>query len=67
MAAVNLNYQFTMVDIGDGGRQSDSGVFAASNTGRALDDGLLNKPQPRRLYGDTKLFLFVLVSDEAFL
>ena len=66
MAVVNSNYQFTMVDIGDAGRQSDGGVFAVSNIGRALDEGLLNIPPPRRLYGDTKLFPFVLVGDEAF-
>ena len=59
------NYQFIMVDIGDAGRQSDSGVFATSNIGRALDEGLINIPPPRCLYGDTKLFPFVLV-DPAF-
>ena len=59
------NYQFIMVDIGDAGRQSDSGVFAASNIGRVLDEGLINIPPPRSLYGDTKLFPFVLV-DPAF-
>ena len=42
------------------------GVFAASNIGQALDEGLLNIPSPRRLYGDTKLFPFVLVGDESF-
>ena len=66
MAVVNSNYQFTMVDIGDAGCQSDGGVFAASNIGRALDEGLLNIPPPRHLYSDTKLFLFLLVGDEAF-
>ena len=66
MAVVNWNYQFTMVDIGDAGRQSDGGVFAASNIGQTLDEGLLNIPPPRRLYGNTKLFPFVLVGDEAF-
>ena len=66
MAVVNSNCQFIMVDIGDAGRQSDGGVFAASNIVRALDEGLLNIPPPRRLYRDTKLFPFVLVGDEAF-
>ena len=66
MAVINLNYQFTMVDIGDVGCQSDGGVFAARNIGQAIDVGLLNIPPPRRLYGDTELFPFALVGDEAF-
>ena len=45
--------------------RNDGGVFAASNIGQALDEGLLNIPSPRRLYGDTKLFPFVLVGDES--
>ena len=64
MAVVNSSYQFTMVDISDTRRQRDGGVLAASNSGR--DERLLKIPPPRRLYGDTKLFPFVLVGDEAF-
>ena len=66
MTVINLNYQFTMVDIGDVGCQSDGGVFAARHIGQARDVGLLNIPPPRRLYGDTELFPFALVGDEAF-
>ena len=43
MAATDLNYQFTMVDIGEVGSQSDGGVFAARNIGQALDVGLLHQ------------------------
>ena len=39
MAVVNSNYQFFMVEIGDAGRQSDGGLFEASNIGQALDEG----------------------------
>ena len=53
MAVVNSNYQFTRVDIGDAGRQSDGGGFAATNIGQALDEGLLNIPPPRPFRGDT--------------
>ena len=66
MAVVNSNHQFTMVDIGDAGLQSDGGVFATNNIGEAQDEVLLNIPPPRRLYGDTKLFPFVLFFNEAF-
>ena len=66
MAVVNSNDQFTRVDIGDAGLQSDGGGFAATNIGQALDEGFLNIPLPRRFHGDTKLFSFVLIGDEAF-
>ena len=66
MAVVDSNYQFTLVDIGDSGRQSDGGVFSASNICRALEEGLLNIPPPRRLRGETRSFPLVLVGDEAF-
>ena len=46
---INSNYQFTLVDIGDAGRQSDGGVFTASSIGQALNGGLLNIPPPRCL------------------
>ena len=61
MAVVNSNYQFAMVGISDAGIQSDGGVFAASNIGQALDEGLLNIPRPRRLYGNTKLVVHVVL------
>ena len=66
MAVLSSNYQFAMVDIADAGRQSDDGVFAPSNIGQTLDEGLLNIPPPRCLYGDTKLFPFALVGDKVF-
>ena len=66
MAVANLNYQSNVVDIGDAGCQSDCGVFTTSNNWQAQFEGLLNIAPPRCLYGDTKLFPFVLVGDEAF-
>ena len=56
MTIVDSNYQFTMVDIGDAGRQSDGGVFAANNIGQALDEGLFNIPPSGRLHGDQNYF-----------
>ena len=47
MAVVNANYHFTLVDIGDVGRQSDGGVFSASNLGFAMNNGKLPIPDPR--------------------
>lgn len=66
MAVVNSNYQFVLVDIGDSGRQSDGGVFSASNLGHAMEEELLNIPKPRRLKGTTKCFPFVFIGDDAF-
>ena len=66
MAAVNSNYEFISVDIGDSGRQSDGGVFAASVLGHALEEKVLNIPQPIPLRGTSKTFPFVFVGDEAF-
>ena len=56
MAIVNSSYEFILIDIGDSGRQSDGGVFANSNLGYAMDQNLLNIPEPRPLKGTTKKF-----------
>ena len=37
LAVVNARYEFSMVDIGDYGRLSDSSVYANSNLGRAIN------------------------------
>ena len=66
MAVVNANYEFTMIDIGDSGRQSDGGVFAASKLGFAMDNNLFNLPSPRMIEGTDKYFPYVFVGDEAF-
>ena len=66
MAVVNANYEFTMVDIGDSGRQSDGGVFAASKLGFAMDNDQVGLPKPRILPGTNTLFPYVFVGDEAF-
>ena len=56
MAVVNANYEFTMIDIGDSGRQSDGGVFAASKLSFAMDNGLLKLPKARMLPGTNDFF-----------
>ena len=64
MAVVNADYEFTLVDIGEAGRQSDGGVFANSDLGYAMNNDLLNFPDPRDMGG--KLYPYVFVGDEAF-
>ena len=66
IAAGNSNYQFNMVDRSDVGPKSHGRVFSASNIARTLDEGLLNIAPPRCLYGENKLFPFVLVGDKGY-
>ena len=54
MAVVNADYEFKMIGIGDSGRQSEEGVFAARKLGFAVDNNLLNLPNPRILEGTNK-------------
>ena len=37
MAVCNFNYEFTLIDVGDIGRQSDSGVYNKSQLGYAIE------------------------------
>ena len=66
LAVVNSNYEFIMVDIGDSGRQSDGGAFAASKLGYAMEHNLLHLTELRQLGNSNKAFQYVFVGDEAF-
>ena len=67
MAVVSSDYKFTMVDIGEAGRQSDGGVFAHSQIGYAMNNGMMNLPSPRQLSNQSPVeFPYVFVGDEAF-
>ena len=46
LAACNTNYEFTPVDIGEAGWQSDGGIYNNSNLGMAIDRNLLSIPEP---------------------
>ena len=60
-------YQFTAVDIGETGRQSDGGGFANSNLGRSIVNDYFNLPQPKKLYSESEiLFPYVFVGDDVF-
>ena len=49
MALVDANYKFIAVDIGQNGRNSDSGVFNNWVLEEALASGLLNIPDGKQL------------------
>ena len=68
LAVCNANYEFTLVDIGEAGRQSDGGVYSSSNLGQAIDQNILKFPEPATInnYSTTKKFPYVFVADEAF-
>ena len=67
MAVANSDYEFTMVDIGEAGRQSDGGVFANGQIGYAMNNNLLNLPTARKISQESsKEFPYVFVGDEAF-
>ena len=54
MAICDANYQFTMVDIGDSGRNSDGGVFSYSKMGESIKNNHLSIPDPETLPGSPK-------------
>ena len=66
MAVCNADYLFTLVDIGDSGRQSDAGDFANSNLGFSIKNDLLNVPPPRNLPGSEKKSPYVFEGDDVF-
>ena len=55
-AVCNTNYEFTLVDIGEAGLQSDGGIYNNSKSGRAIDKNFLNVSEPTKIneYGVAK-------------
>jgi len=68
MAVCNAKYEFTLVDIGDAGRQSDGGVYNNSTLGNVIDNNKLDFPEesPINGYNQDIHFPYVFVADEAF-
>ena len=66
MAVCDANYKFTMVDIGDSGRNSDGGIFSSCNLGIAIMENRLNLPNSEQIWGSEFSFPYVFVGDEAF-
>ncbi|XP_060597835.1 uncharacterized protein LOC132751651 [Ruditapes philippinarum] len=68
MALVDANLQFTMIDIGSYGRNSDGGVFAHSKFGTALSCNQLHLPLACVMPGAEELgpMPYVILGDEAF-
>ena len=66
MAVVDASYMFTYVDVGDYGRQSDSGVFGNTHFGKSLHNGSLCLPQDDCLPNVLTKARYCFIGDEAF-
>lgn len=68
MDVADADTSFTLIDIGDIGRNSDSSVFRHSSIGTQLKAGSLDVPTPTSLPGNTDQdpFPYYCVCDEAF-
>lgn len=66
LAIVGPDYKFICVDIGGFGKNSDGGIFEASNMGQRFETNLMNVPKPKNLPGQNDSCPYVLIGDEAF-
>ena len=66
MAISIARYQFTIVDIGVSGRQSDGSVYANSNLGYAIENKQLKFPGEKKLRNFQRILPHVFVGDDVF-
>ena len=66
MAVCDAQYKFTLVDIGDSGRQNDGSVCANSNLGYAIENHLLDTPPDSKIAGSNRVLPYMFVGDDAF-
>ena len=62
LAACNAHYEFTLVDIGGTGRQADGDMYASSYLGRAIQNELLNVPEPDCLQNNPNITMSYALS-----
>ncbi|XP_050305580.1 uncharacterized protein LOC126742819 [Anthonomus grandis grandis] len=67
LALVDANYRFICVDVGAYGKNSDGGIFASPNMGKALLQNSFNIPPDKSILGTNIIVPHVIVGDEAFL
>ena len=68
MALVDANYKFIAIDVGAYGRNSDGGILANSNLGKAIASESMHFPTDACLPGADQLgpLPYVMIGDEAF-
>nr|CAH7717953.1 unnamed protein product [Callosobruchus chinensis] len=52
LGLADANYQFTYINVGSAGRNSDGGVYVNSRLSKALENNSIHIPQPKPLPGD---------------
>ena len=66
VAVCDAHYKFTMVDVADSGRQSDGSIYNNCFTGYAIENNLLDLPNPARLMKhSTTEVPYVFLGDDA--
>lgn len=66
LALVDADYRFISVDIGPFGKNSDGGIFANSQLGKALSNGTLDVPGSKQLPRSCVSTPHVIIVDSAF-
>nr|CAH7732404.1 unnamed protein product [Callosobruchus chinensis] len=67
LGLADANYQFTYINVGSAGRNSDGGVYVNSRLSKALENNSVNIPQPKPLPGRRRPVPYVvMVADDAF-
>lgn len=66
MACCDAKYNFTLIDIGAYGSESDGGVFNGSVFGIQMDKNEMFNPGPKKLPNSDLVHPYTLVADEAF-
>ena len=66
LATCDADYNFTTIDVGGYGKQSDGGILAGSTLGKKLATGTLPTCEPRNLPQTTTKMPCFFVGDEAF-
>ncbi|XP_046862404.1 uncharacterized protein LOC124455829 [Xenia sp. Carnegie-2017] len=66
MAIYNAKYEFTLLEIGDTGSNSDGGVFSYSKIGVAVKNNSLKFPCEKSLHNFQEECPYVMVANEAF-
>ena len=66
LSVCNADYEFTLIDVGEAGRQCDGGVFSNSNLDYATVNDLLDFTEPEKVNDSDFTLPFVFVGHDAF-